>query len=1263
MWIEPILKEFKNFDELNKYKNSAIGDYFSKTSIIPFEMLLELQNIFIVGEPGVGKSRLMNEIKGLKNDAKIYDIKNIYKGDFNKIEKSSTLLLDGLDEVNALYFNETINKLYQLKNENPSIKFIISCRQHYIESEIYAFQKFKDFSIVRIEPFGTKEIREYLQNTGIEEKIRASLINKTTKYFKNSILSIPRYLEIATNLIKEKKLSNIDNLTRVELFNLFINENLKKEKQKGNHKKIVLNDVVLVKRVLEKLALIMEIYQTNQIKKDELVDFLDVAESNINLIFLNNYDIDSFIERTLKSIGNDITFENTEFQECLAAQEFLRLGNKEQLLFDLIFDVKFKHISPSWYNVLSFVIEIEPKIIFTILGYLKQKQNDRVFNDFYSFINQSSFDKFSSEDKAKIFESLYNYLRTTRHFVRAINDTKWLDFYQENNYSLFKKYEITQQNEMLIANQAYIMALLIENNKLNNTQKEEWKDYFTQGVKYFQSPTIEIQSLNALEAYNNLFLITPKDLENSERATDLYLMYCKGADPNNQKSIDLFLEYILKKNRRAKDGLNMVSSPKGLEYLINQFIKDPEYLEKYIETDNYTYTEVHFWYNLDTNWSASIKNKIYQLLDLMLGHVIRYDTQFEKNILKFLKVLNNHNEDFILDYLQMLEEHKDEIQYHISFLSKSFKELLEQKPNEIFWDEFNKSNLGHIPIIRYGSASQNKIIQQQNKDKNTIYTEFKKLLYPPKDTIRFDVFVPFLLDKEYIKRKLKDKDRKKLKEVILWALENIPIENFRYNAWLVLALAVGIELELQNEFLSFREKMVKYFVFSSKQNIGMREFDEQIWLFKFLNGLDDKEIDMLVAYCNELIDNGMVFYINNFIEYIGNNKLIRFTDFLERLLQTKLPDKEEFIQKEAFNALYRKLKHSNSELLNEIYNDISEKYPVFLKVEAQKYLIEALHDKTAFNDKIKEIKGTKKKFKKEISFDKMHHSNYEKIDISFFEKIGKNIFEKEMLDLLEEALMSLKENVEYEDYSDLLQGILKKYYLGIVDKRESDLKKIRNVLNKDTYKNVAYNFKELLQEIEIGYSKELGKPSNILFCINKYNELKKKQYLPVYDSKDLKDTVRDIIEELKESIELEQLYTVIADKRLSSVGETIIQKTLKSQLELIMHKRGFRGVDIYREVEIYSGEEIDFVIKYGFISPVFIEIKLLHNTEISRLSKRSQYKEKLKSYLAGIKAEYGFYIIFNVKEDSKNQWFEDTQKLYGDLENIELILIDCIEIK
>ncbi|KOY87930.1 hypothetical protein AD998_18900 [bacterium 336/3] len=1264
MWIEPVLRKFKDFDELSQNKNSTIYGYLNQDKIIPFDKLLELENIFIVGEPGVGKSRLMEEIKILKNATKVYDLKN----GFNNIDiKDNTLLLDGLDEVNTLYFNEIINKLYHLKTENPSINFIISCRQHYIESELYAFQRFKDFSIVRIEPFGTKEIREYLQNTGIEENISASLINKTTKYFKNSILSIPRYLEIATNLIKEKKLSNVDNLTRVELFNLFINENLKKEKQKGNHKKIVLNDVVLVKRVLEKLALIMEIYQTNQIKKDELVDFLDAVESNINLIFLNNYDIDSFIERTLKSIGNDITFENTEFQECLAAQEFLRLGNKEQLLFDLIFDAKFKHIFPSWYNVLSFVIEIEPKIIFTILGYLKQKQDDRVFNDFYSFINQSSFYKFSSEDKAKIFESLYTYLQTTRHFVRVINDTKWIDFYQENNYCLFKEHEITQQNEMLIANQAYIMALLIENNKLNNAQKEKWKNYFIQGVRYFQSPAIEMQSLNALEAYKNLSLITLKDLKNSQRGTtDLYLVYCKGADPNNQKSIDLFLNYILKKNRRAKDGLNMVSSSKGVEYLINQFIKNIEYLEKYIETDNYTYTEIHFWYNLDVNWSDNIKNKIYQLLELMLKRVILYETKFEKNILKLLKVLNTHNEDFILDYLQILEEHKDEIQYHISFLSKSFKELLEQKPNNIFWDEFKKSDLGNISIIKHGLVSQS-IIGKQNKDKhkNKIYTEFKELLYPPKNTIKFNVFTHFFSDREYIKNKLKDKDKEKLKEVILQTLGNISIENFNYNAWLVLALAVGIELELQNEFLPFREKMVKYFVFASKYNGAVKEINEIEFLLKFLDGLNDKDITILIDYCNELIDNGMVAHITNFIEYIGYSRLIKFTAFLEKLLQKKLSEKENFIQEEAFDTLYRKLKHSNSELLNVIYNDISEKYPVFLKVEVQKYLIEVLHDKTAFNDKIKEIKDTKKKFKKEISFDKMHHSSYEKIDILLFEKIGKNVFEKEMLDLLEEALISLKEDVEYEDYSKFLQDIIKKYYLGIVDKRESDLKKIRNVLNKDTYKNVAYNFKELLKEMELGYSKELGKPSNILSCINKYTELKKKQYLPIYDSKDLKSTIRDIIEELKESIELEQLYKVITDEKMSPTGETIIQKTLKSQLELIMHKRGFRGIDIYREVEIYSGEEIDFVIKYGFISPVFIEIKLLHNTEISRPSKRSQYKEKLKSYLAGIKAEYGFYVIFRVKEESmesKKKWFTDTQSLYSDMENIEVILIDCIDL-
>ena len=80
----------------------------------------------------------------------------------------------------------------------------------------------------------------------------------------------------------------------------------------------------LIKRVLEKLALIMEIYQTNLLKKDELMSFFDDLQSDLKSSLLQQVPFEVFYDKTvLKDNIDTIEFDNTEFQEYLAAKESL----------------------------------------------------------------------------------------------------------------------------------------------------------------------------------------------------------------------------------------------------------------------------------------------------------------------------------------------------------------------------------------------------------------------------------------------------------------------------------------------------------------------------------------------------------------------------------------------------------------------------------------------------------------------------------------------------------------------------------------------------------------------------------------------------------------------------------------------------------------------------------------------------------------------------------------------------------------------------
>lgn len=94
----------------------------------------------------------------------------------------------------------------------------------------------------------------------------------------------------------------------------------------------------------------MEIYQSNRITKDELMRFFDDLKSNFISPFIISHNnlLRALYERSLlKDDIDTIEFENTEFQEYLAAKEIVRMGNTEQIIFDLAIVPELKDMHPS----------------------------------------------------------------------------------------------------------------------------------------------------------------------------------------------------------------------------------------------------------------------------------------------------------------------------------------------------------------------------------------------------------------------------------------------------------------------------------------------------------------------------------------------------------------------------------------------------------------------------------------------------------------------------------------------------------------------------------------------------------------------------------------------------------------------------------------------------------------------------------------------------------------------------------------------------
>ncbi len=194
-----------------------------------------------------------------------------------------------------------------------------------------------------------------------EFEVDALLVRLMEFHHGKLVIQIPRYLFLLEQFIKEKgnDITKISTVSRNELFEYFIYSKLNIEDKLGSNE--------AKKRVLEKLALVMEIYQTNSISRDELMTFFDDIKSDLKTAIIVQGNFNLFIDKTvLWASGTSldkIEFENTEFQEYLAAKEITRFTDPVRATFHFTADQNINELHPSWLNTLNFLVDLMPSLL------------------------------------------------------------------------------------------------------------------------------------------------------------------------------------------------------------------------------------------------------------------------------------------------------------------------------------------------------------------------------------------------------------------------------------------------------------------------------------------------------------------------------------------------------------------------------------------------------------------------------------------------------------------------------------------------------------------------------------------------------------------------------------------------------------------------------------------------------------------------------------------------------------------------------------
>jgi hypothetical protein len=274
-------------------------------------------------------------------------------------------------------------------------------------------------------------------------------------------------------------------------------------------------------------------------------------------------------------------------------------------------------------------------------------------------------------------------------------------------------------------------------------------------------------------------------------------------------------------------------------------------------------------------------------------------------------------------------------------------------------------------------------------------------------------------------------------------------------------------------------------------------------------------------------------------------------------------------------------------------------------------------------------------------------------------------YEDDFLKLLEEAMKIWEKGTNFHDYASYVWGIVYAYFDNLKEKRSYKPllaleKKIAEMEDRDGANWLAARMVNLRRS----YLAYLGKPRNISEAVRRYNTTRDYDDKKIVTSDDLFLQLQDALDrDLRRWIEAEGAYNLILGEKVyrgkQNQYEKLIQSTLKDRVEKILLRRGFQ-VDFIREPELTDGKKVDFWVKYGFVGPIVVEVKLTSNSDLKGKDlKKAKSYYSMSRYVEGFSATHGIFLVINNTNSRKLQHIKET---YQTIPRVSVLSFDCNKI-
>ena len=1289
-YIVPKITKYSNIDELLKNK-SKTPSLFDIENFLSIDDLLSENFVCIVGEPGVGKSRLISEIKKHHTKKLLFTCN---ASDFKSQEIPSGIeycIVDALDEVDGSAFSNTLQLIKQYKEKHQDVKVMFSCRKHYVVSYASIFSSCTKLVFVEVNRLEDREITKIIDTCS---DITKENINKSPKLRK--LLSIPRYL---TFLLKSENqrgaISNIGDLFEFIIDNsieeaLMVDNAIKKENLK-----------VIIKRILEKIAFIMEISRKDKISKDDLYTIIDELKGNMAHMLVAKFDLFFFESRILKETNGILQFENSEIQEYLAAKELGRQENIESVLYDVAVQKELKHIYPNWYDVIPHLSYSEGRSdsfvnVFKLITSYESHLENETFESLLRYVNPSTL---GDQQRADLFSILFEHYQRVPAYIKWRGPIENLiqECYTSSCNKKLRAFS-DQLNEIQLTNIYAILGGLVENNKLDESVIKYWKDAATvlMGTKDSKMQQTALNFYYALKDDEELRELASTFNSFTEDVKQKYIEVTGYRKITDKLVIDCWLTYCDKSNPEAVNAVLYIDNPESIIYAYNkiltegirEFFNPNGSLLVFYELSLQKQFNIVWEHNQDSKIlmtkviACFVKNRTYSspkdintvvkqiLLEEETGKIFFYC--FEKDIWELNELFRTFDADVTdADLISKLDTLLKDIKAEESEVDYILTVLV----NKIRKDKSKKNTISKY-IKRYEKTFElwdqdsREMVQEREPDPSLIQA-YESLSSP--ELSKYNKFeTAYKLSKKI--DFLSKQEHKPIVDVITDFFKEIDLDKLIVkkngeNSYRLSSTLVKIPSYVKVlHHLGYRVLLEKYKdiliktlpIVCRTTNFDPREIKD---IYKSVIGninKDDKSA--IVKWWKARKDDFMNISPDDFFACI--------TDYGIDALSYKL---EEYIEKYIENdSLENRIAASRAlEVISEDYCkwDINKYKDLFkrledesiesIKMQCNAIIIEKFQDSEAINWRIEYLKANvTKSFHNETGhFRCISREESEMISTNpYMFRCFMNIKDNDgLIDQMFELFnfgLSISVKPDTQEYSSYL---LRQIYLFFVNTNKvtyiSELRKRVEAFNTTNMSYLAYNIMNNAENIFLKNER-----ITISKAIKLYNRCIDEFYLQIRNNGDLRRYFSKIQYEVQKEIQDQGIYALV---RQQSLNEDFIQRELKNTIINKCCQIGLQTIQVDREVALQDNKRTDFLIRYGLCDPIMIELKLLHNPEIKNMKKRQEYKKKFVQYTNATNACLSLFWVFDVHKGGSVQDFEKLKAEYNDLDNTLVLLTDC----